>query len=124
IVFGNNAADGQVVRGNTVELGSLGSAAITGPTMPINIIGNSFLGRDGRGTAIWFVGLARSGVVIEGNTITNWDTGIFQPDITAVWPAGSAPIEVHHNNFAGNRSYAVSNNTPPGEYDINASCNW
>ena len=129
LVFGNNTADGQTVRGNAFAPSALasGPAGMSAPTMPLLISGNSFTG-NGTGTGIFFVAGARSGIVIEGNTVTNWGRGISHPNIAATWPAGSTPTEVHQNNITNNGTttggYGLFNSTLPGEYDVNASCNW
>lgn len=126
VVLGNNTANGHKIRGNTISPDpslSVGPAGISGPTMAIEISGNTFAGA-GSGTAIFFLASARSGIVIEGNTISNWGTGIGHPNVSTAWPVGSTPTEVHLNNITGNSGRAINNPTPAGDFNVNATCNW
>ena len=128
IVFGSNTASGQVVTNNTFTSPdpTTGPAGITMPLLPIEIRNNTLTGA-GAGIGINFIAGTRSGVVIEGNTISGWSRGISHPNVngtTNPWPVGSTPTEVHQNNITGNSTYGIFNSTLPGEYDVNATCNW
>ena len=125
IVFGNNTANGQVVTNNTFTSPNTtgGPAAITMPTLPVEIRGNTITG-EGTGIGINFIASPRSGVVIEGNTITGWSRGISHPNVASAWPVDATPTEVHLNNITDNIAYGVYNGTLPGDFDINATCNW
>ncbi len=116
IILGTGHAPGNIIRDNLFERS--GSGIIAG-CPGLVITDNTF---QVGGSAIYFHTNA-TGATITGNEILNGSNGIRQRLDFGPYTLGPTN-EVHYNNIVGNTGFGAENQVPPGDQDIDATCNW